>query len=273
MTTNELFRWIARVCIALAVAGFFMVFYVTADRIYNAEVSTTPDSVDTFAADVAAWQSFAVTNTPEPSATPQATHTPYPTFTHTAVSTVVENEIFPEENNNVVIVKEKEPQIVYVDRELEVTRIVTVLVTATPEPKTATPEPTVNLTQEYGLIAVSAAKRHNIGWWVALVFGAIASAPFVIWFSGAMFLAAKEALFPRPTVEDTTQTADEIKEQAPINDLRRDRWIIKKYEQGFSKNRIQQLLFGYTGGTAYDVVNSVIEKHEGKLLEEESEGE
>ena len=85
-----------------------------------------------------------------------------------------------------------------------------------------------------------------VGAWVALVI-------LFVWISSRN----------RPNIEETTQTAEEIKRNAPpIIDWReneRRRKIIHLHRERKSQREIEMDVFGYTGGAAHEYVKEVIE--------------
>ena len=276
-------RYIGIGCIAI-VLGFCFWFGVT--RILWPALA--PDSAEAFAADVTAWSTVMSvqnvpasvlelhTNTPGPSATPQPTRTPYPTLSHTPTIIPQDSISVDNEKNNTEVFDDSESisdnvQNVPIIEYIEIIQYVTVIVTATPEPKTRTPvpswtpAPTVNLTQEYGLLALSTAKRNNalVNW---LAYGSmIAISIFLV----LLVIAIIRDTWRRwreskiVTMEDTLETAESKIRNIPINDSRRELQIIRLHKLGWNKNVIQRKVFGYTGGTAYDVVSAVIDKYEG----------
>jgi len=200
------------------------------------------------------------TNTAEPSETPKPTHTPFPTFSHTIPLSPTVKKGDMTENGGHVAAYEKKEVLVYTT--VEVTRIVERIITHTPVPSTATLTPTRDLAPEYAALALSAEKRANAYEW--LLFIGVCLLAFM--FCGVALVAAvisirAQIMAKQPTLDDTEETAEEIRERVPVNDVRRERRIARLYQRGLSQREIEEIVFGYSGGAAYDEVKRVLEEY------------
>jgi len=155
--------------------------------------------------------------------------------------------------------------VVYITQVVEVTRVVvqTVerIITATPRAATRTDRPTPTLTPtrdlipEYAALELSAAKRSNMLSWIFSALGML----FGLMIGMVLVVAGWRAVMPeRPTIEETTETAEQI----PVNNWKENRIrqrILKHYGEGASLSEIQRKVFGYNGGAAYEKVKEVID--------------
>ena len=201
------------------------------------EVSITPLAIDT--------------NTPQPSSTPQPSRTPYPTKTAQ-----------PTQAQAVIVI-----ETVIVER--VVVETVQVIITATPQPWTASPTPNATATVAAWEFENrrSDERRANFWAWAGSVLAAGLIVGALAWYIIGMIRAAIDRSLKdasdETTAEDIRTVAAEQAQRHPLADIPADKrlHIVQLWRAGRSQRFIEETVFGYTGGTAHDIVARVIEYH------------
>lgn len=195
-----------------------------------------------------------ITNTPQPTVTPWDTHTPYPTYTHTPAPPT----------------GTQKPNVIY--QKLEVTRLVTIIVTPSPEPKTSTPSVTPTL--PLVIQEMNQKIEHRMRWReISVKLAEFILSPFMVGFAlvcGASWLIYRKF---KALVAVKIEAHDEPREAEPEyftdaspvsgvtkSELRQIRLLLA---QGIEPTNIQSKVYGYSGGSgpnsAQQKVNRAIE--------------